>query len=221
MPSGRARHEWANRVRAEYGSAAITARVLHLSIAAGLPRPLLDIARRVVSDELDHAELSHETLIAIGGADHPIAVDFDQMAGFGHDVPPLVELVQHVVQAFCFGETLAVPLFRAIRQDTRHPVARAALDRILADEAVHRAFGWQALDALLDLDPVGVRALLEQHIPATHSRFHRAYGSVPDTAPLTTEERAVGLLSPADYRRIFQQTWQRDLRPKLQALELL
>jgi hypothetical protein len=211
MPSPRARQEWANRVRAEYRSSAITARVLHLAIAAGLPRELLDIAHRIVRDELDHADLSHDCLVAIGGADHPIGVEFAALAHLEHPGGPLVELVHHILHSFCFGETLAVPLFRAMRVHTSHPEARCALDRILTDEAVHRAFGWQALDALLDLDPKGVRGVVQDGLPTAFRSYFEAYGSVPDAPPLTDAELAVGLLSPADYRQVFAHTWTHDI----------
>ena len=211
MPTERARAEWSNRVRAEYHSASVTARVLHLAIAAGLPRELLDTAHRIVSDELDHAELSHDALCAIGGADRPIGIDFAMLANFSHPDGALAELVQHVLHSFCFGETLAVPLFREMRTGTTHPVARTALDRILVDEAVHRAFGWQALDALLEVDGDGVRALLQSAMPATLRHFHTAYGLAPQGTPLTPDEVAVGLLSHDTYRSVFQSTWQDDI----------
>ena len=214
MPTQRARAEWANRVRAEYRSAAITARVLHLAIAAGLPRSLLDTAHRIIRDELDHAELSHDALRAIGGADHPIDVQFAQLSEFSHPSGPLAELVHHVLVSYCFGETLAVPLFRMMRRDTTQPVARAALDRILVDEAVHRAFGWQALDALLEVDGPGVRSLVESALPATLDHFVRAYGTVTSTEPLSADERAAGLLSAETYRLVFHRAWTKDIRAR-------
>ncbi|HCH65067.1 MAG: hypothetical protein CL927_04210 [Deltaproteobacteria bacterium] len=214
MPTQRARAEWANRVRAEYRSAAVTARVLHLAIAAGLPRPLLDTAHRIVRDELDHAALSHDALRAIGGADHPIDVQFDQLSDFAHPSGPLAELVHHVLVSFCFGETLAVPLFRTMRRATTQPVARAALDRILVDEAVHRAFGWQALDTLLEVDEPGVRALIESALPDTLDHFLRAYGTVRGSVPLSADEQAAGLLSAETYRSVFHRTWTDDIRTR-------
>ena len=46
--------EWANRVRAEYTSAALAAQALHWGIQCGLPDGLLRTAIRIVGDELDH-----------------------------------------------------------------------------------------------------------------------------------------------------------------------
>ena len=68
---------------------------------------------------------------------------------------PLAALVDTILHAFCLGETFAVPLFAAMRPATTQPTAAAALQRILRDEATHRAFGWDTLDALLELDPAG------------------------------------------------------------------
>lgn len=220
MPTERARLEWANRVRAEYRSAAITARVLHLAIAAGLPRDLLDTAHRVVTDELDHAELSHACLVAIDGADLPVGLELSALALQPHPEGPLAELVHHVLHSFCFGETLAVPLFRAMRAGTSQPTARAALDRILTDEAIHRAFGWQALDELLSVDPNGVRAFLQAHLPGAYRSFRAAYGAVPDAPPLSPEEVAVGLLAPATYRHIFATTWTDDIQARFHRREV-
>lgn len=205
MPTPRARQEWANRVRAEYTSAATTAQVLQWSIRFGVPRPLLDTARRIVGDELDHAALSHACLVAVGGSG---PLDLDE-AGLAVAIPAegaLAGLVDATLHSFLFGETLAVPLFHAMREGASHPAACAALDRILCDEAAHRAFGWELLDALLALDPPGVRGRVEARLPEVTAWFRHAYGGVPDSAPLLEEERAVGLLPPARYRALFAQT---------------
>ena len=211
MPTPRARQEWANRVRAEYRSAAITAQVLQWCIRFGLPRSLLDTAHRIVGDELDHAELSHACLQALGGGDAPIGLEQAELAPRVSGDGALADLLDTLLHGFLFGETLAVPLFGAMRRETTQPQAHAALDRILRDEAVHRAFGWDLLDALLALDAVGVRARLATRLPLTVRDFASTYGSVPEGPPLTDEERAAGLLPSALYRQIFAETCSGDL----------
>lgn len=213
--SPRARTEWAHRVAAEYTSAALAAQVLQWGIRFGLPRPLLDTAHRVVSDELDHAALSHACLVALGGGRDPVELDEGGLAAGAARPDPLVALVDTILESFCFGETLAVPLFGAMRATTTAPAAVAALDRILRDEAVHRAFGWQALDALLALDRDGVADRVAAQLPAVTARFHAAYGATPDGPPLTADERAFGLLEPAAYREIFARTVHGDIASRL------
>jgi hypothetical protein len=124
-------------------------------------------------------------------------------------------LLETILRSFCFGETLAVPLFGAMRADTTHPVARDALDRILRDEAIHRAFGWDALDALVAIDETGVQAQVANHLPGVVRSFWSAYGDLADTVPLTAAERSVGLLDARAYRDIFASTLDDDIRPRL------
>jgi hypothetical protein len=218
LPTDRARLEWTNRVIAEYRSAATAARTLHLGIACGLPSELLAVAARIVTDEVAHAEISHATLVAIGGSEHPVALDVADLLLTTAD-PPLAELTDRVVAGFAMGETFAVPLFAAMRANAGLPAAREALDRILRDEAVHRAFGWDALDALLAIDPVGVRERLTASWPRWIADFRRSYGVAVDGVPLSPDEIAAGLLPSSAYVAIFEETTA-DIRGRLQRRDI-
>ncbi len=202
----RVRHEWARRVAAEYGSAGIAAQVLAWCIQAGLPPQVLYAAHRVVHDELEHARLGHTVLVALGGADEPVLLDGASLAVTGG--LPVV-----LVRNFCFGETLAVPVFDRMRRRTTHPLAREVLDQILEDEARHRAFGWEALDALLEADP-GVRATVQAALPAIEASFV-GYAAPPPAPPLSDEERACGLLDHAEYAELYARCREEELVPRL------
>lgn len=217
VSTARARAEWAARVRAEYRSAALAARAFAEGVVCGLPRPVLDAAARVAADELDHAELSHAAWESLGGSGAALALEVGALlpAG-GGAVHPLAALVDAAVQDFCVGETLAVPLFAAMRGGATG-TPRAVLDRILADEARHRAFGWSLLDALLALDPPGVRARAADALPAALAGSRAAYGDLPVAAPLCPEEREAGLLEPAEYAEIWAATVEGQLRPAFAA----
>lgn len=196
---------------AEYASAGVAAQVLTWGIAAGLPVPLLHTATRIVRDELDHAALAHTCLVALGGADAPVDLSPERLA-----VPAveglLADLTRVVLRDFCLGETLAVPYFAEMRRAATHPAVNPVLDRVLADEAVHRAFGWDALDALLALDP-GVRPWSEARLPALLATF-AGYRDPPEAPPLTAAERACGLLDNAAYGELFARTWAEDIAPR-------
>lgn len=203
--------EWARRVAAEYGSAAIAAQTLTWAIQVGLSPELLHVAVRVVRDELDHAALAFQTLVALGGGDTPVdvaAADFGSPGG----APVFPAVVDTVVQSFCLGETLAVPLFAAMRRRATHPATRPVLDRILEDEAVHRALGWDLLDALITVDP-GVVAYVARRLPALMDRWS-AYRDPPAAPALTDAERACGLLDHAEYGEIYARTWAEDVVPR-------
>lgn len=208
----RVRQEWAQRVAAEYRSAALTAQVLHWSIQAGVPEPLLHVALRVVRDELDHAQLSHECLRAFGGDDAPVPLDAAAMAAPG-TAGVLGGLVDSVVVNFCLGETFAVPLFDAMRRGTTHPAAQPVLLRILRDEAAHRQFGWDLLDELLARIP-GVDARVAALLPSALAGFRRAYAPQDDGPALLPEERACGLLEHREYRDLHERTLADDVLPR-------
>jgi hypothetical protein len=204
--------EWQNRVAAEYRSAAITGRVLHGVIAVGLDRSIADVALRIVRDELDHAELSAQCLVDLGGVLEPPALELDTLIGPRSDAF-VADLVDEVLRSFCLGETFAVPLFSAMRKHADHPAVQPILTRILRDEAIHRQFGWDVLDALLELDPEGVRARAVVVLPGFVAQYYRAYGDPPPGAPVTDDERRMGLLPRATYAEVYQHTLEATIRP--------
>ncbi|MFT6818740.1 MAG: hypothetical protein ACJATT_002558 [Myxococcota bacterium] len=205
--------EWSNRVAAEYTSATYASQALHRAIQVGLPDDLHRTALRIVGDELDHARLSHDCLTALGGADEPIPLE---LAALELPSPegPLAALVDNVVRNFCLGETFAVPLFDAMRRTATHPAVQPALTRILRDEAVHRAFGWSALDALLALDETGVRQRIIDRLPAWLDGFRQAYAAMPDSNTLTAEELTMGLIPLSTYAEVHDRTVTGDIYPR-------
>ena len=78
---------------------------------------------------------------------------------------------------FCLGETAAVRLFHRMRVQCSVPVARAALDRVLRDEARHRDFGWALLEWQLTLpNSAALRAQIERSLPSMLASLVRNYG---------------------------------------------
>ncbi|MED5374744.1 MAG: ferritin-like domain-containing protein [Myxococcota bacterium] len=213
-PWGRAPQEWGLRARAEYRSAAISAQLLHWLIQAGLPLELLETGRRIVGDELVHAQLCAEVVEALGSDWQPAPTETADLALPASPDGLLASILESLLPNFLLGETLAVPLFGAMRRDAQHPQVLAALTRILADEAVHRAFGWQVLDALLELDPDGVRAWLSARLPPELARLRALYAGVQGP-PLTKEERGCGLLEPSDWTVITDRAIEHDVLPRL------
>ena len=212
--SERLLQEWRNRVRAEYGSAGLAAQATHWMIRCAFPEELVAVGLLVVADELEHARLSHAVVVAMGGADEPMTLDIQATAAPEAPEGVLASLVDTILRNFCLGETFAVPLFQAMRATTTQPVAREALDRVLRDEAVHRAFGWDALDVLLDIDRVGVRQRAERLLPGYLAWFSRAYGGAAGHAPLTEAERACGLISGQEYADIHDRCLEEQIRPR-------
>jgi len=212
-PEQRIHAEWRNRVSAEYTSAAITAQVVHWMLQTGSPEPLVHLGLRIVRDEMDHAKLSHEALVALGGEDRPNVLSPERMAMKPAPEGILASLLDSIVRNFCLGETFAVPLFNAMRINASHPAVLPMITRVLKDEAVHRAFGWEMLDVLVSIEPQGVRARVQQRLPHWLEAYAQAYAQQPDKAELTDLERAAGMISHSEYARIFHETVSETLVP--------
>jgi hypothetical protein len=218
----RVRQEWRARIAAEYTSAAITQQLVLWLIQAGAPPDLIDAGLAIVGDELVHSRMSHEVYTEAGGTDPP-AIDRTQLGiARAHDVLEL-DILRVAVRVFCLGETVAVPLFKHLRERCTHASARAALDRILRDEVRHRDFGWDLLDWLL-ASPIGeqVPQLVAQQLPAMFAELEHSYGHgndaiASDDGSMTDAERAWGLAPPREYAEILAQTIEKDYRPRFSA----
>lgn len=213
--------EWGARVVAEYRSAALTAQTLHWLIAAGFSPDLIEDCRQIVADEMHHATLSREIMLALGGDEsaielRPTALEFAARRG----VDRFLHIGFVLCEVFCCGETVARPLFRAMLANATQPLAQAALRRIVKDEARHSAFGWAALEEWLTLAPPACRAALEAEFPRSIERLMARYDPTGPTAAerLAPGERGWGLLDPADYRRITRACVDETIVPRFEAL---
>jgi len=214
------RDEWLRRVQAEYTSAAITQNfTLWLMQIAASP-DLIRSGLRIAWDEMVHARLSHKTYVAAGGDQAPELVR--ERLGLRRDESePLEHAVTRVtLDTFCLGETAAVPLFKRLRESCKQPVARRALDRILRDEVRHRAFGWTTIEWLLE-GPMAtqLRAVATQALPRYFSKIQLSYGaSLKHLSAMPAEDRAWGLMPPAEYATIVERTLTRDWIPRFGAV---
>jgi hypothetical protein len=216
-------HEWLRRVEAEYRSAAVTQHLTLWLIQIGAAPDLIEDGLRIVQDELAHAEMSHAVFVAAGGREAP-CIDRDALALRRDTAVSLEEDVLRAgLELFCLGETLAVPLFKELRAGCTEPTAKAALNRVLKDEVRHRDFGWALLDWLLQtpLAPQ-LRARAQAELPRLLERLARGYappGAEKDTS-MADEDRAWGLMPPAEYAAVHARALVRDLTPRFARLGL-
>jgi hypothetical protein len=219
VASERVRQEWRARIAAEYTSAAVTQQLVLWLIQAGAPPDLIESGLAIVHDELVHSRMSHDVYVAAGG-DQPPAIDRTQLGiARGSDVLEL-DILRAAVRVFCLGETVAVPLFKHLRERCTEQAARATLDRILRDEVRHRDFGWDLLDWLC-ASAIGddVPRLVGDQLPAMLAELEESYGTqnptiATDDGEMTDAERAWGLAPPREYAAILAQTIEKDYRPR-------
>lgn len=207
--------EWRRRTQAEYVSAAITSTVTLWLVQIGAPPDLLRDGLRIVDDELTHSELSAHVMGASGGAVTPPAIDRAALTLKGED--PSQALLPAIVRFFCIGESVAVPLFRMLRDRASVPVARKALDRVMRDEARHRQFGWDVLDWLLLAQGDAGVELVRAQLPPMLDQVRAVYGGGAPETELRPEVEAWGLAPPSHYARTVEAGLAHDVLPRFAA----
>jgi hypothetical protein len=222
MTTHRVREEWRARIAAEYTSAAITQELVLWLIQAGAPPDLIEAGLAIVADELVHSRMSHEVYAEAGGTEPP-AIDRGQLGIARQHAVLELDILRAAVRVFCLGETVAVPLFKHLRERCTEPTARGALDRILRDEVRHRDFGWDLLDWLC-ASSIGkdVPALVARELPAMFAELEASYGMrnptvASDDGEMTDAERAWGLAPPREYAEILRETIEKDYKPRFAA----
>jgi hypothetical protein len=221
--SARVQAEWARRVGVEYTSAAVTQQLTLWLIQIGASPDLIRTGLRIVGDELEHAEAADRVRKAARGEAAPIdrgtlGIARDGASPIEHDV------VRVCLGTFCLGETIAVPLFRALRDPCTVPIARQALDRVLRDEVRHRDFGWALLAWMFERDDT-LRTLVEHILPAHFTRLRATYAppgasSRSDWNDCTPAERAWGIMPLIEYEAALGKTLERDFLPRFGKLGL-
>ncbi|MBS2019768.1 MAG: ferritin-like domain-containing protein [Deltaproteobacteria bacterium] len=221
IPSEGVRREWLRRVEAEYRSAALTQHLTLWLIQIGASPDLVRAGMRIAADEIVHAELSHRAYVAAGGEGGPSLVRETLELTRTEGEPLEHDVARVAVEIFCLGETVAVPLFKELREPCTVPVARRALDRILKDEVRHRDFGWTLLGWLFELPMAeDLRRVVDRELPSWFARLRMAYAPRPKSEEpvLTPEERAWGLMPVSLYRACVEKTLARDWQPRFTKL---
>lgn len=214
------REEWLRRVQAEYTSAAITQHLGLWLIQMAASPDLVKAALRIVGDEMAHARLSHATYLRAKGDKAPALVREELGLTRNTKAPLEADVARTCLSVFCLGETVAVPLFRKLREGTTVPVARKALDRILRDEVRHRDFGWLLLDWLLEQPYANdVRVLARDELPFMFATLARNYSATKKNPSTEIDEldRAWGLMPASAYASAVFRTVERDWIPRFQA----
>lgn len=216
--------EWQRRTAAEYRSAALTQHLTLWLIQIGASPDLIHAGLRIVEDELMHAQLSRQVVVAAGGTTAPLQLARANLGLHGAEDEALERsVVRACVGIFCLGETVAVPLFKELRAGCTVAVARRALDRILRDEVRHRDFGWALLTWLLATEHgPDLRQQVALELPGLFAGLHASYGAADAAPPAEPEaaDCAWGLMPSALYRSALERTFERDYLPRFTRLQI-
>lgn len=220
-----AAYEWLRRTEAEYRSAALTANLTHWLVQLSVSPDLVRLAMAVVDDELVHAELSYEVVRVANESlqpPQPLPVPRLERSTLAYPrrwEPLEIDVVAACCETFCLGETVAVPLFKKLRDEAQVPVAVTALDRILRDEVRHRDFGWLLLEVLLEgAHGERCRAFVAEQLGGMVERLVASYGAMAGNARMPDAIRRWGMMPGSEYAAALAVAAEREYRPRLSAL---
>jgi hypothetical protein len=119
----------------------------------------------VVRDEVRHSTICHELYRHVGGTDAIALTPRQLQHQDDADQPVHLRCITAAGELAC-EESVALDVFRMRLDNATDPVARDVCEVILRDEATHRAFAWELLDALIGMQGVdAVRAFARPRIP--------------------------------------------------------
>ena len=223
--SARVIDEWCRRVEAEYRSTAIASNLALWLVQVGASPDLVKAALRIAREELAHATMSHAVYVAAcrPGPAADLGLDRATLELSRTEGDPLEwDLTRACLEVFCLGETVAVRLFKELRQRCDVPVARRVLDRVLKDEVGHREFGWTLLAWLLDHPQHGpaLRSLVRAELPGAFARIRALYGpeALQAQSTLPRHDARWGLMPPARYGQLLQACFEKDYAPRFRKL---
>ncbi len=195
-----ARKSWTHAAYQEHRTGAACAETLRALIAARAPVDLIGVATRFPLDEMVHVEMCARLAEELGGGTHVEHDPRDLIPVPSLDLPPLLRATECVVQYFCVGEALSIPLLRGTWRAAKHPLIKGVLGRIVRDEALHGTFGFTFLgwvnDELGDAD--------RKHLALSAARvvqsIRASWDNIPDVSGYESAElHALGWMDSHDY----------------------
>ena len=212
---------WSRQARTEYVAASLVSEMTHWLISLGLNPDLLVRSTRVVSDEVRHATLCHELYLHAGGAPAPLDIEPHQLRhNDDPDAPMHLRALTAAGELAC-EESVALGVFRLRLANATDPMAREVCRVILADEATHRTFAWELLQALIEAQ--GLKAARAWARPRIAWWLRIYLGAVlrPDEPEYPDVALAFGLINRRQHWTSMRRTVEEDVIPRFQELGLL
>ncbi|MCK5895848.1 MAG: ferritin-like domain-containing protein [Cocleimonas sp.] len=214
MSMNRIQAFWIDQTVAEYNSSARTVNLVHWMQRLAMSPDLIRDALRIADDEMVHAQLCYATAQDAGYSAGLPADQFSLSLNESSD-ELRYSFLAVLVESYCFGETVAVPLFSAMRQHTQQPSALSVYDQVLKDEPQHAAFGWLTL-AWCAAQWGETYDWLTILVPSALLAMKSAY-SVDDEGieALSITEQQWGMMAPQQYHAILLKTAQNTYADRL------
>ncbi len=210
-----ARKSWTLAAYQEHRTGAACAETLRALIAARAPVDLIGVATRFPLDEMVHVEMCARLAEELGGGTHVEHDPRDLIPVPSLDLPPLLRAAECVVQYFCVGEALSIPLLRGTWKAAKHPLIKGVLGRIVRDEALHGTFGFTFLDWACGELTAADRNHLAISAARVIASIRASWANIPDVSGYASDElHALGWMDTKDYLSLAKRSLEsRVIRP--------
>jgi hypothetical protein len=173
-----ARRTWTGAAFQEHRTGIACCAVLRALMEARAPLDLIALATRFPLDEMVHVELCARMAMECGGGTEILHDPDHMVVEPDPELLPLPRAAELVVQTFCVGEALSIPLLRGTWHAARHPLTKAVLGRIVRDEAAHGTFGYTFLDWALPKLHLDDRVVLGRAADRAIAAVHRLWDDI-------------------------------------------
>ena len=191
---GAARATWTESTFTEYKAVAAFSEVLRALCEARAPLDLVGMASSFVADEVFHVELASRMTMELGGA-APRRVDFESLVIRAEPSLTAFERANEVMlRVSCIAEAFSGKMAAGVMRTTTHPLTRAVLERIVADESLHHRLGglyfeW-ASERMSDAERARLGRILLRTLRAFEPKWKGKRGPARPTAARAASEHA-------------------------------
>jgi hypothetical protein len=204
-----ARRVWRTRMTSEYRSSSVFAALVGQLMEANAPMESAAVALRLAQDEVRHADVCGQVLVALGDEPRaPAPADVCSLPRHS-GTSPQERALRNVIYGCCLSEIVNSARFVDDLDRMSDPYLRDVTRQLLSDEVVHGQFGFQYLEAHRDWLAArdDVRSSLGRYLRHAFSVLeHQMSGSGARPRSLTDDERALGLPDPARLTETFYAT---------------
>jgi hypothetical protein len=203
-----ARKLWGVRMDAEYRSTSVFSALVAQLMEAGASLDATAVVLRMAQDEIRHAEVCGEVVVALGGE---VRIEPREVAPISRHPGCGAEerALRNVIYGCCLSEIVNTARFVDMIDTMSDPYLRDVTRQLLSDEVLHGQFGFHYLEASrdwLERHP-DVRASLGRYLRHAFAVLERQLsGAGAPPRVLSADERALGLPDPARLPETFYQT---------------
>lgn len=207
----RARKVWTTAAFQEYRTGVMCSAALTAMMEVGTPLDIIAVATRFPLDEMVHVELCCRLLAELGG---PVRLvhEPDKLTMPVSDPPTaFLRAAELVMRIFCVGEAASIPILHSGWKNSKIPLIRAMMGRIVKDEAAHGTFGWLFFDwigdELSDEERAYLRKVARHEIGKLERLWSRYSGDDVENLDMGT----LGWMDPKTYWKTAHNSLQRQV----------